>query len=162
MSIIKVNGDDITVFDRISSRDKIDIINLSVDAAKESEGIYNPCTLDVYFHTYLVLLYTDIKVTNEERNDILSLYDSFVEKGILDQVIDAIDDTEYNNLVDWTTEYVEDRIKKELSFAGIVDNFIQTMPEKAQEAANILEGVNPESVENVTKLLTDMKELGMK
>ena len=162
MSIIKVNGDDITVFEKISSRNMIDIINLSVDAAKESQGVYNPCTLDIYFHTYLVLLYTDIEVTDEERKDILSLYDSFVKDGILDQVLDAIDDTEYNNLVDWTTEYVENRVKKELSFAGIVDNFIQTMPEKAQEAADILQGVNPESVENVTKLLTDMKELGMK
>ena len=157
---ITVNGDKITVYEHLNSRDALDLLQIAAEAAKESEGVYNPVLLDSYFKTYFVMLITDIKFTEKEKEDILDLYDKLYKDGIINAVLDAAA-RQYNTILQARDVYITARVKKELSFSGVVDNFINTMPEKAKEVEDILNGINPEAVDRAQTLLDNMNKLGM-
>ena len=68
---------------------------------------------------------------------------------MLDVVIDNIPEEEYNELFSYLTTMVEE--KKELSktLSGAISKLINELPEKAQEAKNIIDTFDQEKFENV-------------
>ena len=54
------NGNTIEVLKYLPIQDKYDLIMTTLERAEE-EGVYNPVTLEAYFHLYLVYMYTNLK-----------------------------------------------------------------------------------------------------
>ena len=62
------NGQNIEVFQYVSIADKDDMIQ-SIIQNSVNRGIYNPIKADMYFHLYLVYLYTNITFTKKQKED---------------------------------------------------------------------------------------------
>ena len=54
------------------------------------EGVYNPVKKDMYFHLYLVYMYTDITFTEKQREDESKLYDVLESNGLIPAVLKNI------------------------------------------------------------------------
>ena len=87
--------------------------------------------------------------TSEEKESPDIIYDCIKSSGLLDVVIDNIPEEEYNELFSYLTTMVEE--KKELSktLSGAISKLINELPEKAQEAKNIIDTFDQEKFENV-------------
>ena len=62
--------------------DKIDLIQVALQKAQE-DGIYNEMKLDVYFHLNIIYLYTDVEISQEDREDEMELYDILESNNII-------------------------------------------------------------------------------
>ena len=132
---------------------KYDLIMITLQQSQEN-GIFNQLKLDMFFHLYMVYLYTDIEFTDEEKSDTIKIYDELKSSGLMDIVIGAIEEDEYNSLIDMMSEIVKDRTEMNKSVFGVLDKFINELPEKAQVAMNLIENFDKEKFQNVIDFAT--------
>ena len=80
---IDYNGTNIEIIQYLPIEDKYDLMMISLQKAKEND-VYHPLKLDMYFHLYLVYMYTNISFTDKQRENELKLYDTLYSNGIID------------------------------------------------------------------------------
>ena len=121
--IVKYEDNDIEVLQYLPFEDKYDLIMVALQKANE-EDIYNPLKLDMYFHLYLIYMYTNINFTDKQREDESKLFDTLESNGIIDTVVEAIPEEEYNNLLSLMNETMERKTTYKLSVSGLIQNYI--------------------------------------
>lgn len=145
---IDFNGNQFEVLQYLPIEDKYDLIMVTLQKCYE-EGIYNPIKKDMYFHLYLVYMYTDISFTDKQKEDEEKLYNALESNGVITEVIKNIPEEEYNKLFEYMDELIEERMRYSLSSAAMISNVINTLPEKAQEAVDALNGFDPDKFKAV-------------
>lgn len=63
---IDFEGNKIEVLQYLPVEDKYDLVMITLQKSLE-EGIYNPIKKDMYFHLYMVYMYTDISFTDKQK-----------------------------------------------------------------------------------------------
>ena len=142
------NGTSIEVLKYLPIEEKYNLIEITLQKAYEG-GIYNPLKLDMYFALNLVYLYSNISFTDKQREDENKIYDTLQSNGILDKIIDAIDDEEYNNIYTLLVETEDKYTEYNRSLVGIVDKLSTTVGQDADELNNIISNFKPEQFKNV-------------
>ena len=112
-------------------------------------NIYNPIKLDMYFALYLVYTYSNISFTEKQKEDEYKIYDSLKSNGILDKIIEAIEDDEYNDLYTLLVETEEKYYNYRKSIIGIFNEFSNQVKENSALLDEISKTFNPEQFQNV-------------
>ena len=94
---IDFNGNKIEVLQYLPIEDKYDLVMVTLQKSLE-DGVYNPIKKDMYFHLYLVYMYTDITFTDKQKEDESKLYDVLESNGLITEVIKNIPEDGY---VEW-------------------------------------------------------------
>lgn len=145
---ITFNDTEIEVLDYISTENKIDLVQIALQKAEEN-GIYNEIKLDAYFHLNIVYLYTNINFTDKQKEDELRLFDLIKANGLLDNILEAMDENEYNYLIDMCSEIKDEILEYGNSAGAVVRSFIQDLPKNAEAAKNIVENFDPNQYQAV-------------
>lgn len=145
---IDFNGNKIEINQYLSIGDKIDLIDITLQKARE-ERIYNPIKVDMYFHLHLIYLYTNLTFTEKQREDEYKLYDVLESNGLIDAVVAAIPEKEYNELLKLTDERIETEMQYENTFISLIYKLIDELPGKTQEAAEIMKNFDPSQFQAV-------------
>ena len=145
---IDFNGNKIEINQYLSIGDKIDLIDITLQKARE-ERIYNPIKVDMYFHLHLIYLYTNLTFTEKQREDEYKLYDVLESNGLIDAVMAAIPEKEYNELLKLTNDRLDLEMKYSTTLAGIIMQIIESFPEAAQRAADIMKDFDPSKYQAV-------------
>lgn len=141
-------GNTIEVLQYLPFEDKYSLIMIALQNAQE-EGIYNPLKLDLYFHLFLVYMYTNINFTEKQRENELKLYDALKSNGILDEVLANIPEQEYTTLFEFLNEMVTVKTEYGKSVVSLVQSLIHDLPTQAQAAKEILENFDKNKFEEV-------------
>lgn len=130
--------------------DKYSLINVTLQAAKE-QMIYNELLLDAYFHVYIVIMYTNIMFSDEDKafGNLSKLYDEITSNGLLDLVLNNMNEKEYEMLSEKLNEQLNDILTYKNTIAGVIDNIIENLPVQAEEMQKIVEGFDPAKLQNV-------------
>ena len=155
---IELGDKKIEVKQYLPAEDKYDLIMITLQESKE-EGIYNHFKMDMFFHLNIIFMYTNLQFTDKQKEDLIKLYDVLESNGVINAVVSAIPEEEYNYLFDTMETIAKARSKYDNSFAGIVNNFITNMPINAAEAAKIVENFDPEKYGEVINFA---KAIGMR
>ena len=147
---IKIGEAEIQVLQYLPIEDKIDLIDIALQNAKEN-GIYDEMKLDMYFNLYLVFMYTNLEFSDEERADLTKLYDELESNGIFLDIIEAMDQDEYNNLIDYLEIMKENNQVYMTSAAALLQSFIQDLPQNAATAAEIVDNFDKEKYKEVVE-----------
>ena len=147
---ISIQGQDINVFQYLPVRDKNDLVQIALQNSREN-GVINEIKLEIYFNIYIVYFYTDLVFSEEEKADPGQLYDELQSNGILTRILGAINQDEYNNLVDYLERMRAAQDTYETSAAGIIKMFVQDLPKNATEAAELLKNVDLSKYEQVNR-----------
>ena len=147
---ISIQGQDINVLQYLPVRDKNDLVQIALQNSREN-GVINEIKLEVYFNMYIVYFYTDLVFEDEEKADPSQLYDELQSNGILTRILGAMDENEYDYLVDYLDKMRKAQDAYENSAAGIIKMFIQDLPKNATEAAELLKDVDLSKYEQVNK-----------
>lgn len=125
-NIIKINDKEITVKNYLSINDKVTLIQLVLQQARDMEDTYNSLLLDAYFNLYLVFFYTDIEFTDEQKENALDTYDTLESNGVIDTVINAMNEVEYKDLYNALIEQRDLNIKYQTSVTYSVSHLINS------------------------------------
>ena len=142
------SGIKIEVLNYLPIDEKYNLIEITLQKAYEN-GIYNPVKLDMYFALNLVYLYSNISFTDKQREDENKLYDVLQSNGVLDKIIDAIDDEEYNYLYTLLVETEEKRNEYSKSLIGIVNAMSNTISQDGEKLNEIVNQFDPNQFKNV-------------
>ena len=145
---IDVNGNKFEVFQYLPIEYKYDLVMITLQNSFEN-GIYNPIKKDMFFHLYIAYMYTDIAFTDKQKEDPEKIYNTLESNGIITEVIKNIPEEEYNKLFEYMDELIEEKMRYSLSSAAMISNVINTLPEKAQEAVDALNGFDPDKYKAV-------------
>lgn len=141
-------GQDISVLQYLPIEEKNELIAMTFQDSNEA-GFINPVKLQLYFELYTVYLYTDLVFTDEDRVDELAIYNALKSNGVIDAVIKSIPEEEWGELYTLFCDYRATKEKYGHSVAGVLNNFIENLAPNAQNAAEIINGFNPEMFQNV-------------
>ena len=86
--------------------EKFSIIMTSLQDSYQN-GIFNELILEVCFNLNIIFYYTNINFTEKQKEDSLKLYDILESNGVVEQIIAAIPNEEYNELYDNLEEMID-------------------------------------------------------
>ena len=151
IKVIKYAGDDIIVKQYLPANDKNAILEIAMQEADQGT-ILNTFALDVIFHTYIVIKYTDINFTIEDKEDIFGLYDKLESNGIIDAVIAAIPEKEYNDLRKNLLDMVDNYVGYRNSARALVEQLTFFAPQAAEKVQEVTENFDPEKLKQIIQL----------
>ena len=155
----KFKDKEIEIFKYLPLEYKYDVIMTSLHDSDEA-GVYNYLKLDAYFNLNMFLAFVkNINFTQEEMNDKLKLYNEIYSSGLLESFLAAVDEKEYNDCYTVLDKMVEIIMKYRNTAGAVLQTVINAMPEKAKEAAAIIDGLDPEKMGKISGLADTFKEL---
>jgi hypothetical protein len=149
------NGSEIAIVPYLSINDKYDLVMVTLQKSLE-KGIYNHVKMDMYFELHIIYMYTNIQIDNEDREDEAGLYDTFKRSGLIDKVLENIDENEIETLWTYIYEMEEIIMQYRNTFGAVVGSFIEQLPENMEKAKEVVEGFDPEKIQSLTNLLSSI------
>ena len=148
VQIVKYGDAEIEVLQYLPVADKTDLISITVQQAMEN-GVIHPVRLEQYFYLNIMYLYTNFNFTDKQKEDPDKLYDMLESNGVIDAVIGAMNQEEYDGLYKALEDYMETLAKHESSAAYMIGKIINDLPLNAAAAAEIVDNFKPEKYQAV-------------
>jgi hypothetical protein len=118
------------------------------------EGAYNEFKLNLYFELNLVYMYTNISFTEKQREDEFKLYDNLASNGFFQKFFMAMNESEYEELLEQLNTLKKDTMKYRMSTAALINSIIEDLPANAETAAKIVESFDPKQFKAVVDFAT--------
>lgn len=100
--------------------DKINLISRVIECAgNDEEGFFNIIKLDVFYQFEMIRTYTNIEFTDEELNDIPTVYD-IIQRNNLNKIIEEIPESERKYIWDNILELAREITNYNHSALGIL------------------------------------------
>ena len=138
ISIVEWNGQQIEVKDYLPMSEKLELVSTIINNSIDDNGYYNP--MRVYINTIIevILTYTNISVTEKQKEDIVKLYDLFVSSGLSSKIIgETINPYEYQQIQKWIYETINSIYNYKNSVMGILDTISASIHEKLADPGQL-------------------------
>lgn len=147
VTTFEFNDHTIEVLKYLPIRDKYDLITIARQKATDRKSnLCNPILLDTYIQLGIVYLYTNLTFTDKQREDELKLYDCLKSTGLMDAIINALEETEYDEILEFVQNLEDGDMAYFTSAAAIVNKLVDDLPVNAEAAANIVNNFDPEKL----------------
>lgn len=151
--ILNINNQKINVKQYLPISNKIDLVQIALQQSLE-DGVYNEGLLTAYFNTYIVMFYTDLEFTDEQKQNILEIYDILESNDIISKVNNAIPKVEFDDLVDLLSSQQKNNMEFKQSAAYLIGQFINALPEQMEKVAEIVNNFDPSKYQAVVDFAT--------
>lgn len=118
---IEWSGQNIEVLQYLPIQKKLSLIGRVISSAHEEDANYsNPVKIQVFTDLEILFEYTNISFTEKQKEDMPKLYDTVCGSGLLEAIIEAIPEEEYNTIIDGIADSTEAIYKYQNSVLGIL------------------------------------------
>ena len=148
---VTFNNQTFNVYNYLPTRDKANLIEITLQESYEQEGWYNPIKLDWFFYANIVMVYTDIEFDIEDETDLADFYDKIKTSGLLAEVIKAIPKKEYDELFKMMEDMLAARQKLESSIVNKIIAFLKSAPEEMQKLNELIKDFDKEKYQEVMR-----------
>lgn len=148
VNTFEFNGNTIEVLKYLPIEDKYDLVMITLQKSLDN-GIYNALKVDFYFHLHLVYMYTNLSFTDKQRENEMKLYDTLKSNGLIDKLLEVIEEEEYNFLYESINAIIADNMQYQMSIVALVKGLIEDLPTGAEAAMKIVDSFNPEKYQQV-------------
>ena len=132
------------------------ISNIIAESADDNNFI-NSVKLDVYLSLAIIENYTNITMTEKQKEDVCRLYDLFKGNGILDMVVSEIPETEYKQLHEGLYNCANAIYNYKNSAMGILESVSQDYSNLDLDATSIQQSLaDPENMALLKDVLTKL------
>lgn len=143
------NNNKIEVLQYLPIEEKYDIVMSVLENSKESDGLYNPLKIDMYFHLYLVYAYTNITFTEKQRENESKLYDTLQSNEFISNMINKIPEEEYQGLYSYVEDCIEDRLHYSTTTAAALRSIIGDLPKQLEQMQKVVDNFDPNKYQAV-------------
>lgn len=160
VKIAEFNNTKIEVLQYLPVEDKNDLIQITMQKSF-MDGYFNEILLDAYFHLNIIYLYTNLNITEKQREDELKLYDKIYSSGLLEVILEQLPEDEYKYIFNMLQEQVKDFLTYKNSAAAVVQSFIQDLPANAAAAADIVNNWDADKFQSVQDMVQLARQTGI-
>ncbi len=154
VEIVEWNEQKIEVKQYLPIEDKLDLVTKIINDSIDTNNFYNPAKIYIFTILNTILYYTNINLTDKQKEDVAKTYDLLVSSGLSVKIFEQINPYEYNQIKSWVLETVQSIYSYAQSVLGIletVNNDYKDADFNAEQIQNKLTN-NPEEL----KLLKDI------
>lgn len=150
---LKFKNKDIKVKQYLPIQDKLNLIQIALQQSLD-EGVYNDGLLTAYFHTYVVMFYTDLEFTEEEKQDVLTLFNLMDSENLIGSVIELIPQSEFGDLLEMLNNQQKNNMIFKQSAAYVIGQFIDALPSQMEKVGEIVNNFDPSKYQAVVDFAT--------
>lgn len=155
--IIEFNGQNIEIIQYLPIEKKLELITGIINKSLDDNNYYNPCRIEIFKTVEIILAYTNLSVTEKQKEDIFKLYDSFVASGFAKLVLENIPIEDYNFIYNSVIKTIKNVYKYKNSALGILESIsadYSTLDLNASEIQSKL--ADPENMELLRSVLAKL------
>ena len=144
---ITFEGNTIEVKEYLPIAEKYNLVKTTIAEATEDNGLISDIQLDLFFNINLLMQYTDIQFSDDDTP--AKIYDDALNSGLLDAVIKAIPNKEYNALYEYITKEVANQERYAGTMAGTLEAILKALPAGLEKVKESLADFDAEKYSNV-------------
>lgn len=124
IKMIKINDKEIEIKQYLSINDKLNLISrvLELTVAGNQYPFANPVQIDVFTTLEIIYAYAGIAFSEEQKENPAQLYDELEEQDLINIIISAIPQTEYEFLLEGIDKTIKSYYKYRNSAKGIIED----------------------------------------
>lgn len=154
---VSFNGMDIEVKQYLPVEEKLELITAVLEFAHDSNNFSNPIKVQVYTALEIVEKYTNINFTEKQKENPTKLYDLMVGNNLIETVIAAIPQIEYDTLVKGIYDTIDAVYAFQNSALGILENISKDYSNLNFDASEIQKKLaNSENIELLQNIMTKL------
>ena len=157
VNTIIINDNNVEVKQYLPVADKLNIITNVLQLSADDNNFANPVKVEVFLNLEIMYAYTNLTFTEKQKEDPTKLYDLLEQNGVIVAVAQAIPETEYNLLLDWTQETIDSFYKYRNSVMGILDQVSADYKDLDFDATEIQKKIaDPQNLELLKGVMTKL------
>ena len=120
--IIEFNNQQIEVAQYLPIEKKLDLISDIINSSLDDNTYYNPCKIEIFMLTKIIEAYTNLTITDKQKEDIFKFYDQLVASGFAEKVMDNIPIEDYSFIHESVVKTIKNIYKQKNSALGILES----------------------------------------
>ena len=122
---IKWNDQEIEIKNYLPVQEKLDLCARIINESVDDQNFYNPGRVAVYQVVEIVLAYTNISVTEKQKEDPCKLFDLFTSSGLIGQIYNHISSNELGAITSIVEGTIDNIYKYKNSALGIMQSIVE-------------------------------------
>lgn len=157
IKLIKIGNFDIEVKQYLPVNEKLNLVARVLNSAHDENNFPNPIKLEVIGVLEIIMAYTNLSFTDKQKEDVAKLYDLLDSNGIINAVISAIPEEEYNFILDGIDDTVEAVYTYQNSILGILETISKDYSNLSLDASNLQQQMaNKDNLDLLRDILTKL------
>lgn len=137
--------------------DKVEMISRIVNQSVDDNGFYNPLRVNLYLTLEVVYAYTNLSFTEKQKENPFKLYDSLVSSGFVAGLMAMMNETELDEVRNFTYEVIDNIYHFKNSVLGILETISTDYSNLDLNASEIQKKLaDPENLELLKGVLTKL------
>lgn len=157
VKIVKIGNFDIEVKQYLPVNEKLNLIARVLNGAHDENNFPNPIKIEVISTLEIIMAYTNISFTDKQKEDIAKLYDLLDSNGIVNIIIAAIPEEEYNFLITGIDDTIKAVYTFQNSILGILETISKDYSNLSLDASKLQQQMaNKENLDLLRDILTKL------
>ena len=128
-----------------------------LNGAHDENNFPNPIKIEVIGTLEIIMAYTNISFTEKQKEDVAKLYDLLDSNGVVNTIIAAIPEEEYNFVIDGIDDTIEAVYAYQNSILGILESVSQDYSNLELDATALQKKMaEPDNMELLKNILTKL------
>ena len=154
---IEFNEQTIEVKQYLPVEEKLELITKVLELSHDSNNFSNPIKVQVYTALEMIDRYTNISFTEKQKENPTKLYDLLSGNGLLEKIIDAIPQIEYDELTHGIYDTIDAVYSYQNSVLGILETVSQDYSNLNLDATEIQKKLaDPNNMELLKDIMTKL------
>ena len=155
--IINFNTQDIEILQYLPIEKKLDLISDIINLSLDDNTYYNPCKIEIFMLTKIIEAYTNLTITDKQKEDIFKFYDQLVASGFAEKVMDNIPIEDYSFIHESVIKTIKNIYKQKNSALGILESISTDYSNLNLDASEIQKKLaDPENLGLLKTILTKL------
>ena len=154
---IEFNEQTIEIKQYLPVEEKLELITNVLELSHDSNNFSNPVKVSVYTTLEIIEKYTNVNFTEKQKENPTKLYDLLNSNGLLEKIIDAVPQIEYDELIHGIYNTIDAVYSYQNSVLGILDTISQDYSNLNLDATEIQKKLaDPENMALLKNIMTKL------
>ena len=154
---IEFNEQIIEVKQYLPVNEKLELISNVINSSHDDNNFANPVKVSIFTTLEIMYAYTNINFTDKQKEDPTKLYDTLMSSGLVSEVINAIPEAEYHEILCGVSDSIDAVYTYRNSVMGILDTISQDYSSLEFDATSIQKSLaDPDNMAFLKSVLTKL------
>lgn len=158
VEIIEFNGQKIEVKKYLPIQEKMKMVVNIISNTADENRFFNPMKLDVFFAIEVIENYTNLSITEKQKEDVAKFYDLIITSDLYNSVISVINKSEIDYIKTSLKDFISSIYSYKNSIMGILDDIVENYSDFVADGEAIQKALG--DPENLSLLKTILTKLG--
>jgi hypothetical protein len=122
VNCVEFNNQIIEVKQYLPVNNKLELISNVINASADDNNFANPVKVSIFTTLEILYSYTNINFTDKQKEDPAKLYDALISSGLVTEVIRAIPEAEYHDIIRGVMDSISAVYTYRNSILGIMES----------------------------------------